>query len=345
MSNDAIVALAVNDWVMLRMPGAFEQGGTELHHGLAPRWDLTAGELVPSRELKNFDRQSLLLLAAMSLIEDANQGESLARAAVIGGTSNGSIDTVIQLIKESNESRFAFQVNPAQIPNTVINSSVGQLAIKYGIKGANVSLCAKELSFYSAMVQGLRFARRGDCERIYATAMETFSGEFGTLYADSHGLDAAERIDTAAIFSFRTCSDPQTPGPVVRSCVTGRLFPTSGASLGDLILTFVAGNGVALDRLGQVSVSVAESWRAALDDLGQAFGEKLAVLQRTKALSLSLVGAYQLADLAQSVKPGDVGVMACVDEEGFYGIALVGCSEAQAGAAKGSRDSSKVGDV
>ena len=342
MSNDAIVALAVNDWVMLQMPGAFEQGGTELHHGLTPQWNLAAGELVPSRELKNFDRQSLLLLAAMSLLEDANQGDALARAAVIGATSNGSIDTVIQLIKESNESRFGFQVNPAQIPNTVINSSVGQLAIKYGIKGANVSLCAKELSFYSAMVQGLRFARRGDCDRIYATAMETFSGEFGTLYADSLELDAAERIDTAAIFSFRTCSDPQTPGPVVRSCMTGRLLPASGASLSDLILTFAAGHGVQLDKLTRVSVSVADSWKAALDDLGQALGEKLDVLERTKALSLSLVGAYQLAGLAQSVKASDFGVMACVDEEGFYGIALVECGEAHGDASKGSSDSGEV---
>ncbi len=344
MTDDA-VALVVSDWVMLQIPGLFEQGGVELHRGKTPAWDLMSSELVPSRELKNLDRQSLLLLAAMSLIEDGNHGDSLARSAIIGATSNGSIDTVIQLIKESNDSRFAFQVNPAQIPNTVINSSAGQLAIKYGIKGPNVSLCAKELSFYNALVQGLRFARRGESDYIYMTAIETFSGEFGTLYAQSIDLPVEKGLDTAAVFSFRTCTDLKVPGLIVRSCITGRLFPSSAAGLSDLILTFMAGHGVELDGLSRVNLAVPDSWRMSLSGLNLILGERLEILDRAKALSLSLVGAYQLAELANGVLAHSFGLMVCVDDEGFYGVALIERTDVRGGFFSGSSDLGKVGKL
>lgn len=342
---DDAVALVVSDWVMLQMPGVFEQGGVELHRGKTPAWDLMSSELVPSRELKNLDRQSLLLLAAMSLIEDGNHGDSLARSAIIGATSNGSIDTVIQLIKESNGSRFAFQVNPAQIPNTVINSSAGQLAIKYGIKGPNVSLCAKELSFYNALVQGLRFARRGESDYIYMTAIETFSGEFGTLYAQSIDLPVEKRLDAAAIFSFKTCTDLKMPGLIVRSCITGRLFHSSAAGLIDLILTFIAGHGVELDGLSRVSLAVPDSWRMSSSGLNLTLGARLEILDRAKALSLSLVGAYQLAELADGVLAHSFGLMVCVDDEGFYGVALIERTDVRGGLFNGSDDLGKVGKL
>lgn len=343
MTGDAIVALVLSDWVMLQMPGVFEQGGVELHRGKRLAWDQAASKLVPSRELKNFDRQSLLLLAAMSLIEDGNHDDSLASSAIIGATSNGSIDTVIQLIKESNESRFAFQVNPAQIPNTVINSSLGQLAIKYGIKGPNVSLCAKELSFYHALVQGLRIAMRGESDHIYTTAIETFSGEFGMLYAQSVNLPVEKRADTAAIFSFQVCTDLKVPGLVVRSCMTGRLFPADSAGLIDMVLTFLAGQGVELDDLNRVNLAVADSWKTSLGCLSLAFGARLEMLDRAKALSLSLVGAYQLAELANGVLPQSFGAMVCVDDEGFYGIALVERNDEVF--FTGSSDSDKAGNL
>jgi len=345
MTGDAIVALVLNDWVMLQMPGVFEQGGVELHRGKRPAWDLASGELVPSRELKNFDRQSLLLLAAMSLIEDGNDGDSLAGSAIIGATSNGSIDTVIQLIKESNESRFAFQVNPAQIPNTVINSSLGQLAIKYGIKGPNVSLCAKELSFYHALVQGLRIAMRGESDYIYTTAIETFSGEFGTLYAQSINLPAEKRLDTAAIFSFQAVADLKVQGLIVRSCMTGRLFSSDSAGLIDLILTFLAGQGVELDQVSRVNLAAADSWQMSLSSLNRAFGARFEMLDRAKALSLSLVGAYQLAEMANGVPAQSFGVMACVDDEGFYGVALIERNDVREGFFTGSSDSEKAGNL
>lgn len=338
MTSDAIVALALKDWVVLQMPGAFEQGGLELHRKQTPAWDLMSSALVPSRELKNFDRQSLLLLAAMSLVEDGNQGDSLARSSIIGATSNGSIDSVIQLIKESNESPFAYQVNPAQIPNTVINSSVGHLAIKYGIKGANVSLCAKELSFYNALVQGLRFARRRQSEYIYTTAIETFTGEFGALYARSMDLPAEQCLDTAAIFSFQATADFRAPGLLIRSCITGRLFPVAPGSLMDLMFTFLAGQRIEPERVSRSNLAVPDSWRTSLGDLDRVFGERLGVLERARTKSLSLVGAYQLAELVVAVTPGSFGVMAVVDEDGFYGVALIEHVDAQCDSVSGSSD-------
>ncbi|AOE67390.1 hypothetical protein A7317_10380 [Pseudomonas fluorescens] len=344
MTGDAIVGLILRDWVMLQMPGEFEHGGVELNRGTRPAWDLAAGELVGGRELKNFDRQALLLLAAMALVNDDNHGDTLVRSALIGATSNGSIDSVIQLIKESNDNRFAFQVNPAQIPNTVINSSLGQLAIKYGIKGANVSLCAKELSFYNALVQALRIARRGDSERLYATALETFSGEFGKRYLRAIERPAEERPDTAAVFSFEASTDTQAPGLVVRACVTGRLLAADPASLGALIRGCLAGQGVEPAEW-RVSLAAPDAWPATCVALSDALGMPVDRLDRAKALSLSLVGAYQLAHLAKSIPAQGGGVMACVDEEGFYGVALIQRNAFQAAALTAPNHSSQAGSL
>ncbi|MFL6878851.1 hypothetical protein ACJ6YJ_28855 [Pseudomonas marginalis] len=344
MTGDAIVGLILRDWVMLQMPGEFEHGGVELNRGTLPAWDLAAGELVASRELKNFDRQALLLLAAMALISDDNHGDALTCSALIGATSNGSIDSVIQLIKESNDNRFAFQVNPAQIPNTVINSSLGQLAIKYGIKGANVSLCAKELSFYNALVQTLRIARRGDSERLYTTALETFSGEFGKRYVRAIERPDEERPDTAAVFSFQASTDTQAPGLVVRACVTGRLLAADAASLGELIREFLLGQGIESGEW-RVSLAAPDAWPAACVQLSTALGMPVERLDRAKALSLSLVGAYQLAYLAKHIPVQGGGVMVCVDEEGFYGVALVQRNDVQGAASGGPGNSSQAGNL
>ncbi|PAM52101.1 hypothetical protein CEJ63_22250, partial [Acinetobacter baumannii] len=86
--------------------------------------------------------------------------------------------------------------------------------------------------------------RRGDSERLYATALETFSGEFGKRYLRAIERPAEERPDTAAVFSFEASTDTQAPGLVVRACATGRLLAADPASLGALIRGCLAGQGV-----------------------------------------------------------------------------------------------------
>jgi 3-oxoacyl-[acyl-carrier-protein] synthase II len=82
-----------------------------------------------------------------------------------------------------------------------------------------------------------------------------------------------------------------------------------------------------------------------LSGLNLILGERLEILDRAKALSLSLVGAYQLAELANGVLAPSFGLMVCVDEEGFYGVALIERTDVRDGLFSGSSDLGKVGKL
>jgi 3-oxoacyl-[acyl-carrier-protein] synthase II len=93
--------------------------------------------------LRNLDRTTLLALVAAKLaIEDAKLDITDANRNDIGvvlGSTMGSVHSISEFDKEGLREGPRY-VNPAQFPNTVINSPASQVAIRFGACGVNATI-------------------------------------------------------------------------------------------------------------------------------------------------------------------------------------------------------------
>jgi len=93
--------------------------------------------------LRNLDRTTLLALVAAKLaIEDARLKIADANRDDIGvvlGSTMGSVHSISEFDKEGLREGPRY-VNPAQFPNTVINSPASQVAIRFGLRGLNSTI-------------------------------------------------------------------------------------------------------------------------------------------------------------------------------------------------------------
>ncbi len=93
--------------------------------------------------LRNLDRTTLLSLVAAKLaIEDAKleiTDDNRNDIGVVLGSTMGSVHSISEFDKEGLREGPRY-VNPAQFPNTVINSPASQVAIRFGLRGLNATI-------------------------------------------------------------------------------------------------------------------------------------------------------------------------------------------------------------
>jgi 3-oxoacyl-[acyl-carrier-protein] synthase II len=93
--------------------------------------------------LRNLDRTTLLALVAAKLaIEDAHleiTDNNRDDIGVVLGSTMGSVHSISEFDKEGLREGPRY-VNPAQFPNTVINSPASQVAIRFGLRGLNSTI-------------------------------------------------------------------------------------------------------------------------------------------------------------------------------------------------------------
>ncbi len=112
------------------------------------RWGGEVSDLQPeqhlgSKGLRNLDRTTLLALVAAKLaIDDARLDVTDANRNNIGvvlGSTMGSVHSISEFDKEGLREGPRY-VNPAQFPNTVINSPASQVGIRFGLRGLNATI-------------------------------------------------------------------------------------------------------------------------------------------------------------------------------------------------------------
>lgn len=105
--------------------------------------DFQPAHYLGSKGLRNLDRTTLLALVAAKLaIEDANleiTDDNRDEIGVVLGSTMGSVHSISEFDKEGLREGPRY-VNPAQFPNTVINSPASQVAIRFGLRGLNATI-------------------------------------------------------------------------------------------------------------------------------------------------------------------------------------------------------------
>ena len=132
--------------------------------------DFDPTAVVSPREARKLDRNVLLALkAAKEAVEDAHLAGAVDpdRVGIVFGTAIGGFNGIMEqhdVLRERGPER----VSPNFLPNVLVDSASGQLAISLGFRGPNyapVSACA---TGSDAVGQGAELVRRGDADAVLA---------------------------------------------------------------------------------------------------------------------------------------------------------------------------------
>ncbi|MGW7097579.1 beta-ketoacyl synthase N-terminal-like domain-containing protein [Streptomyces sp. NPDC054874] len=287
------------------------------------RWRVPAGDahLVPGFEVRerlgkkgtrSMDRVTGLAVTTVGeLLEQADADrdrETGDRAALVLGTTTGSVASMMDFTRSSLVGARPFDVDPAQMPNAVMNCAAGQCAIWYGIRGPNTTLAGGRTASLAAVNYATRLLASGHAESVLCGAVEEFSSarywlEHHSRESGSAGPDLGEGCAMLLIQPADACS-PQRPALAEILAVESRV--AVGARLRATLDACVRS---ALDAAG---VPAQDVWAASCSE---APGEAGVVEREVLA---SIVGEHALAQVPALGALGDVSAAS-----GAFQIAMV----------------------
>jgi 3-oxoacyl-[acyl-carrier-protein] synthase II len=239
--------------------------------------DFDPASIASAKEVRKLDPNVLFALAASKeAAADAGLGEDgydPARVGIVYGSSIGGFKSIMQQ-HEILQERGPDRVSPNFLPNVLVDSASGQLAISLGYRGPNyapVSACA---TGSHAVGEGAELIRRGDADAVLAGGTEAcihplilagFCAMRGLVAEDEHPPRASRPFDaTRAGFVM---------GEGACTLVLEEL--EAARSRGATIYAEVLGYGTSNDAYHMAapdpeSVGVCEMMQAALDRAGVA---------------------------------------------------------------------------
>jgi beta-ketoacyl-acyl-carrier-protein synthase II len=155
------------DWIR-----AFDANGFPVRVAAEVK-DFDPSGVASPKEQRKFERNVLLALAAgKEAVESAGMnGFDPSRAGIVFGSAIGGILGIMEQSEVMRE-RGPERVSPNFLPNVLVDSASGQLAISLGIRGPNyapVSACA---TGSHAVGEGAELIKRGDADIVLAGGTE-----------------------------------------------------------------------------------------------------------------------------------------------------------------------------
>lgn len=182
---------------------------------LAPDYSALLG----SRGLRLMSRGTQSLLAASRLaLDDAGlpvlPESAGTRFGVVVGTSTANAAVVADFDRTTlREGPQA--VNPAVFPQTVWNSPSSQVAIRFGLHGANLTVCTGRAGGLDAILTALLLLRRGRENAVLAGGFEELSPLFRVLFESADpGVPRIPLSEGAVVLSIERLSSAQARGAV-----------------------------------------------------------------------------------------------------------------------------------
>jgi 3-oxoacyl-[acyl-carrier-protein] synthase II len=135
--------------------------------------DFDASQVASAKEVRKLERNVLLSLgAAREALRDSGlNGFDPTRVGIVFGTAIGGVSGVLEQ-EDVRRERGADRVSPNFLPNVLVDSASGQLAISLGIKGPNYAVVSACATGSHAIGEGAELVRRGDADAVLAGGAE-----------------------------------------------------------------------------------------------------------------------------------------------------------------------------
>jgi 3-oxoacyl-[acyl-carrier-protein] synthase II len=131
--------------------------------------DFDASQVASPKEVRKLERNVLLALgAAREALDDSGlNGFDPARVGIVFGTAIGGVNGILDQ-EEIRLSRGPERVSPNFLPNVLVDSASGQLAISLGIKGPNYAVVSACATGSHAIGEAAELIKRGDADAVLA---------------------------------------------------------------------------------------------------------------------------------------------------------------------------------
>jgi 3-oxoacyl-[acyl-carrier-protein] synthase II len=135
--------------------------------------DFDATQVASAKVARKLERNVLLSLgAAREALRDSGlNGFDPTRVGIVFGTAIGGVSGVLEQ-EDVRRERGADRVSPNFLPNVLVDSASGQLAISLGIKGPNYAVVSACATGSHAIGEGAELVKRGDADAVLAGGAE-----------------------------------------------------------------------------------------------------------------------------------------------------------------------------
>jgi len=156
------------DWIR-----AFDAGDFSVRVAAEVK-DFDPGQVASPKEVRKLERNVLLALgAAREAMTDANMnGFDPNRVGIIFGSAIGGLPGIVEQADVLRE-RGADRVSPNFLPNVLVDTASGQLAISLGIRGPNYAVVSACATGSHAAGEAAELIRRGDADAVIAGGTES----------------------------------------------------------------------------------------------------------------------------------------------------------------------------
>jgi 3-oxoacyl-[acyl-carrier-protein] synthase II len=136
--------------------------------------DFDPTQVASPKEVRKLERNVLLALgAAREAMTDANtNGFDPNRVGIIFGSAIGGLPGIVEQADVLRE-RGADRVSPNFLPNVLVDTASGQLAISLGIRGPNYAVVSACATGSHAAGEAAELIRRGDADAVIAGGTES----------------------------------------------------------------------------------------------------------------------------------------------------------------------------
>ncbi len=155
------------DWI-----GAFDTAGLPIRvAGEVKNFDPTA--VASAKDARKLERNVLFALsAAREALDDAELGEfDPTRVGILFGSAIGGVTGIFEQA-EILLTRGPDRVSPSFLPNVLVDTASGQLAISLGIKGFNYAIVSACATGSHAIGEAAELIKRGDADAVIAGSTE-----------------------------------------------------------------------------------------------------------------------------------------------------------------------------
>src|SRR2546430_3341335 len=135
--------------------------------------DFDLAGVASAKDVRKLERNVLLSLgAAREAMRDAGlNGFDPKRVGVVFGTAIGGVNGILEQ-EEIRRDRGPDRVSPNFLPNVLVDSASGQLAISLGIRGPNYAVVSACATGSHAIGEGAELVRRGSVDAVLAGGAE-----------------------------------------------------------------------------------------------------------------------------------------------------------------------------
>src|ERR671931_149602 len=167
--------------------------------------DFDATQVASPKEVRKLERNVLLSLgAAREAMSDAGlNGFDPMRVGIVFGTAIGGVSGILEQ-EEVRRDRGPDRVSPNFLPNVLVDSASGQLAISLGYRGPNYAVVSACATGSHAVGEAAELVRRGDADAVLAGGTEAcmhplilagFCAMRGLVAEDEHPPRASRPFD------------------------------------------------------------------------------------------------------------------------------------------------------